>query len=76
MLEALVLLTIEFPQVFEEYVPTILPSSVNYFFMSLSLLTGVIRFKHTPFFNLFVRACNPKGTVTVFLHKETAIYYK
>ena len=61
----------------KDYIPFNLPSCVDYFFfLSLSLLTGVIGFKLTPVLSLFIRVCNRKGTVRVFLHKETEIYYK
>ena len=60
----------------EEYIPIILPSCVECICLSLSLLTGVTSFKHTPVFGLFMRVCNPKGTVMVSLDKETAIYFE
>ena len=76
MLQAGILLTFKLPQVFEEYILVILFSCVYYFCLSLSLLTAVIRFKRTPDFGIFMRVCNPKCTVRVFLHTETTAYYK
>ena len=76
LLQAQVLLIFKLPQVFEGYIPTILPPCVDKFCLSLSLLTGVTRFNGTPVFCFFMSVCDPKGTVRVFLYKETALYHK
>ena len=58
-------------------VPSYHPTScADYFCLPLPLLMGVICFKYTPAFGLLMRVCNRKGTGRVFLHKETAMYYK
>ena len=76
MLQAQIVLTFKLPEVFEEYIPLIPPSCADQFCLLFPLLTGVICFKHTSVFGLLKTVCNPKCTVRVFVHKETAIYYK
>ena len=61
------------PQVFEE-IFIILPPCADHSCLSLSLLMGVICFKHTEFSRILMRLCNPTCTVRVFLHEETTIY--
>ena len=68
MLQACVVFTFKLPQVFEDYKSIILLSCADYFCLLLSLLTGVICFRLTPFFDLLIRVY--KGTVGVFLHNE------
>ena len=56
--------------------PVILSSCVDYFCLSLPLLTGVTHFNHTSVFGLLIRICNRKGTERMFLRTETVIYCK
>ena len=77
MLQAqVVFLTFKLPQVSDECMPITLSSSADYFCLSLPLLMELICFKHTPTFYLLMGVSNPKSIVRVFLHKETAMYYK
>ena len=74
MLQAQVVFTFKLPQTFEEYMPIIQCSRAEYFCLLFSLLTGAICFKYAPVIDLLMGVYNPKGTVWVFLHKETVIY--
>ena len=51
-------------------------SCIDYFCSLLSLLPGLMGPKGTPVFGILKRVCSPNGTVRVFLHKKTTLYYK
>ena len=70
------ILTFKRPQAFKECIPITLPPFFGYFCLSVPLLLEVVHFKHSPVFGLFMRICNLKSALRLFILRETAIYFR